>query len=114
MDVSEELYTAVLCGALAGTIAKTAVAPAERVKMSFQTSSDRFTLRDALRRGSRIIQEEGVIWLWRGHSTTIVRVAPYAGLSYAIHDITEKGKPFNMDRRRRNMCINSGGFLMQL
>jgi len=31
----------------------------------------------------------GVLSLWKGHSTTIVRVAPYAGLCYAAHDYFE-------------------------
>jgi len=70
--------------------AKTAIAPAERVKMSFQTTSDSFTIGTALRRGRDIVQRDGVLSLWRGHSTTILRVAPYAGLSYAFHDAAER------------------------
>ncbi len=31
----------------------------------------------------------GILSLWKGHSTTIVRVAPYAGLCYAAHDYFE-------------------------
>ena len=66
------------------------MAPAERVKMSFQASKDRFSLRAALSRGASMAQTEGVLSLWRGHSTTVLRVAPYAGLSYAIHDAADR------------------------
>ena len=85
-----KIYETIICGAVAGVIAKTAVAPAERVKMTFQTSSSRFTLNAAWSKGLDIIYNEGFLKLWKGHSTTIVRVAPYSGLSYAFHDFSEK------------------------
>jgi solute carrier family 25 protein 42 len=77
------------CGAVAGCVAKTVIAPAERVKMSFQISSERFSLRAALLKGKRMVKDEGVRSLWNGHSTTIMRVAPYAGLQFAVHDHCE-------------------------
>lgn len=58
--------------------------------MSFQTTKDPFSLTAALRRGVVMARSEGILSLWRGHSTTVLRVAPYAGLSYAIHDMTER------------------------
>lgn len=58
--------------------------------MSFQTTKDAFSLTAALRRGVVMARSEGILSLWRGHSTTVLRVAPYAGLSYAIHDLTER------------------------
>ena len=78
-----------MCGAVAGSVAKTIIAPAERVKMHFQISSDKFTARAALQRGLNMIKDEGVISLWYGHSTTLIRVAPYAGLQFAVHDHME-------------------------
>ena len=62
-----------------GVVAKTAIAPAERVKMSFQVSNEKFTLTSAFERGRYIASHEGPLRLWRGHSTTILRIAPYAG-----------------------------------
>jgi len=85
-----KIYETILCGAVAGIIAKTAVAPAERVKMTFQTSTSRFTLLSAWNKAMDIAKNEGFLKLWKGHSTTIVRVAPYSGLSYAFHDFSEK------------------------
>ena len=58
--------------------------------MSFQTTTDKFSLRAALRRGIDMARKDGVLSLWRGHSTTVLRVTPYAGLSYAFHDATER------------------------
>jgi solute carrier family 25 protein 42 len=65
------------------------VAPAERIKMSFQVSDEKFTYKSALQRGREYIKSGGFFSLWKGHSTTILRVAPYAGLTYAFHDIAE-------------------------
>jgi solute carrier family 25 protein 42 len=81
--------TTILCGSIAGIVAKTAVAPAERVKMKFQTSPDKFTIIKAIQYGDKIFQRGGLLSLWKGHSTTIIRVAPYSGISYAAHDYAE-------------------------
>lgn len=80
----------VLCGALAGIAAKTVIAPAERIKMTFQVSKEAFTFKAAGERFKHIVRTQGPISLWKGHSTTILRVAPYSGLSYAIHDYAER------------------------
>lgn len=98
--VSAELYlqkeikhnhviTSMVCGAFAGICAKTFIAPAERIKMTFQVSAEKFTFRGAFLRAKNVIMEQGVFSLWKGHSTTILRIAPYSGLSYAIHDYSE-------------------------
>ena len=96
MDISHELGTTVyfvesiLCGSIAGVVAKTAIAPAERVKMSFQISLDKFTLRSAFQRGKEMALKDGILSLWKGHSTTVLRVAPFSGISYAAHDMAEQ------------------------
>ena len=66
------------------------VAPAERVKLTFQVSKEPFSLLGALQRGKDIIKEGSILHLWRGHLTTVIRVGPFAGLSYAGHDYAEK------------------------
>ena len=87
---NRDIYSSLLCGALAGIAAKTVIAPAERVKMSFQISSDKFTFSEAGKRAMMMVRKEGILSLWKGHSTTILRVAPYSGLNYAFHDLAEK------------------------
>ena len=88
--VWHEMIEGVVYGALAGITAKTVIAPAERIKMSFQVSNERFSYHSAYLRGKKFISSGGFLSLWRGHSTTILRVAPYAGFSYAFHDVAEK------------------------
>lgn len=84
-----DVAVSMLCGAMAGALAKTAVAPIERIKMSFQISSNAFSLSRAFRHGEEIIRYNGFISLWRGHSATLVRVVPLAGISFAAHDYSE-------------------------
>lgn len=86
---SYDVFVSIICGSVAGAVAKTAVAPAERVKMRFQISSDKFSLTKATQHGVEIFRKGGIFSLWRGHSTTIIRVAPYSGISYAAHDYAE-------------------------
>lgn len=86
---SRDVVESVICGSIAGVVAKTAIAPAERVKMSFQVTNNKFTLYDALQRGRHMVKHDGVLSLWRGHSTTVLRVAPYSGIAYAAHDYAE-------------------------
>lgn len=86
----DKLYNSLFCGGVAGIAAKTCIAPLERIKMSFQVSQEKFTFKSAYLRGQSYIQNGGFFALWRGHSTTVLRVGPYAGLSYAFHDYSEQ------------------------
>ena len=87
---ANDAYSSIVCGAIAGICAKTVIAPAERIKMSFQVSSEPFTYRGVLHRTVGICRDSGVLSLWKGHSTTLIRVTPYAGLNYAFHDMSER------------------------
>ena len=87
--IHNDVYNSLFFGAIAGIMAKSVIAPGERVKMIFQISSEKFTIRKAMRKASSIICENGLLSLWRGHSATVVRVAPFAALSYTMHDYLE-------------------------
>ena len=73
-------------GAVAGTLAKTAIAPCDRVKIMFQVSDRPFSIRAALRHGGDIVRNEGVLRLWKGHSAMVARVLPYASIHFAAHE----------------------------
>lgn len=60
-----DTFSRVLCGGVAGIVAKTAIAPAERVKMSYQVSNEVFSLKGALLRGISMVKTGGVLSLWR-------------------------------------------------
>ncbi len=73
-------------GAVAGTLAKTAIAPCDRIKIMFQVSDRAFSIRAALRHGTDIVHNEGVLRLWKGHSAMVARVLPYASIHFAAHE----------------------------
>jgi solute carrier family 25 protein 42 len=82
-DVAKSLAA----GGLAGVVAKTVIAPLDRTKIIFQTTERKFSLSEALRELRRIAGDEGLLGLWRGHSATLARVMPYAGIQFLSFDV---------------------------
>ncbi|ETI20800.1 hypothetical protein G647_07142 [Cladophialophora carrionii CBS 160.54] len=78
-------------GGLAGCAAKTVVGPLDRVKILFQASNPQFAkytgswfgvvtaMRD-------INRQDGLRGLFRGHSATLLRVFPYAGIKFLAYE----------------------------
>ena len=91
-----------LSGALAGALAKSAIAPMDRIKILFQTNPDlRFDLRHLIRISSQIYSSSGVRAFWKGHTATLVRVIPYSATNFFVFDrarrLIEETLPFNMN-----------------
>ncbi|KAF3926601.1 Mitoferrin [Arthrobotrys entomopaga] len=80
-----------LAGGVAGCAAKTLIAPLDRVKILFQTSSPNFQkytgswfgFGNAVR---NIYHQDGFLGLFRGHSMTLVRVFPYAAIKFIAYE----------------------------
>lgn len=75
-----------LAGGVAGMVAKSIVAPVDRIKILYQVSSARFSLADVPRVARTIMKEEGVAALWKGNVATMIRVFPYAGVQFMVFD----------------------------
>ncbi|KIY01757.1 uncharacterized protein Z520_01895 [Fonsecaea multimorphosa CBS 102226] len=85
-----------LAGGLAGCAAKTVVGPLDRVKILFQASNPQFAKYTGSWFGVvtaiRDIQKnEGPRGLFRGHSATLLRVFPYAGIKFLAYEQIRAG-----------------------
>ncbi|KAH7913475.1 mitochondrial carrier domain-containing protein [Hygrophoropsis aurantiaca] len=81
-----------IAGGIAGCIAKTVVAPLDRVKILFQASNPDFqkyagSWSGAYKAGRAIYRDGGVRGLLQGHSATLLRVFPYAGVNFMAFDL---------------------------
>ncbi|KAJ5155001.1 uncharacterized protein N7500_010440 [Penicillium coprophilum] len=80
-----------VAGGVAGCAAKTIVAPLERIRILFQTSHSHFvqysTRWDGLIKAAGEIRTSyGIPALFKGHSATLVRVFPYAGINFVAYE----------------------------
>lgn len=85
------LWRSGVAGGVAGSVAKTIVAPLDRVKILFQASNPQFAKYSGSWAGvahaMRIIyQQDGVTGLYRGHSATLLRVFPYAAVKFIAYE----------------------------
>ncbi|CAM9293019.1 unnamed protein product, partial [Phaeothamnion confervicola] len=89
---SDAILTAkrILAGGLAGMLAKSVVAPVDRIKILFQVTNERFSFHGVQQLARSIIELEGHSGLWRGNSATMIRVFPYAGTQFMVFDTLKR------------------------
>ncbi|KAK0556681.1 coenzyme A transporter [Tilletia horrida] len=80
-----------LAGGVAGCVAKTAIAPLDRVKILFQANNPEFAKYSGRALGvfyaiGDIFRTKGPLALFQGHSATLVRIFPYAAIKYMAYD----------------------------
>ncbi|GAB2292478.1 Mitochondrial carrier protein CoAc2 [Dionaea muscipula] len=75
-----------IAGGVAGGVAKTAVAPLERVKILFQTRRAEFKAAGLWGSFVKIAKTEGVLGFYRGNGASVVRIVPYAALHYMTYE----------------------------
>jgi Mitochondrial carrier protein len=76
----------ILAGGIAGMVAKSVVAPLDRVKILYQVSSAQFHLTAIPGVMRNIVRTEGVTALWKGNTATMIRVFPYSGIQFMVFD----------------------------
>ena len=86
MTAKSSALESLAAGGVAGAVAKTVIAPADRVKIIFQVDPNRpFSVRDAFGVAKDIVRREGFLGLWRGNGVMMARVVPYAGVSFMTY-----------------------------
>jgi hypothetical protein len=73
-------------GGVAGAVAKTFVAPIERVKILFQVSTRQHLHIGIVGTLVDIAKNEGVRAYWKGNWANCSRVIPYAAVQYMVHE----------------------------
>jgi len=97
-----------LSGGLAGIVAKTSIAPFDRIKILYQTTKKPFTYKHAMQDALFICRTEGIRGLWRGNTATILQVFPFAAIQFAVFDfLKERFEPVMHTQSQRNL----GNFL---
>jgi len=77
-------------GGIAGTVAKTAIAPLERVKILFQIRSIHYPYQGVIKTLTSIVKNEGILGLWKGNNATVVRIFPYAAIQFFTYENIKK------------------------
>ncbi|KAF9961062.1 ADP/ATP carrier protein [Mortierella alpina] len=93
-----------LMGGVSGSISKTAAAPIERVKLLLQNQDEMLKsgrlshpykgISDCFK---RVVADEGVLSLWRGNNTNVIRYFPTQALNFAFRDYFRGLFNFNKD-----------------
>lgn len=92
-----------IAGAVMGGLVHTIVAPIERAKLLIQTQESNAALLRAHRRRfrgmadciARTVREEGVLSLWRGNGTSVIRYYPSVALNFSLKVISHHYFPKN-------------------
>ncbi|KAH9054967.1 mitochondrial carrier [Lactarius vividus] len=88
---ADQVIRSGIAGGVAGCVAKTVVAPLDRVKILFQASNPEYhkyagTWSGAFRAGAQIYKDSGTLGLFQGHSATLLRIFPYAAIKFLTYD----------------------------
>lgn len=76
-----------VCGGLAGMIAKTATNPLERIKMLSQTGEHGLKSTSIFGLYRSILQNEGIVGLWAGNGANLLRVVPAKAVVFSTNDL---------------------------
>jgi len=103
----QKTLSSLLCGGAAGAIARTTVAPLDRVKILIQTahlSGTEAKYNSILGTARQIVKDEGFLRLWRGNFTNCIRVVPHTATQFVSYDfykpfLIKEGQEMNIPTR---------------
>ncbi|GMI97924.1 CoA Carrier 1 [Hibiscus trionum] len=75
-----------IAGGTAGAIAKTTIAPLERIKILLQTRTDGFQSLGVCQSLRKVSKHEGVMGFYKGNGASVIRIIPYAALHFMTYE----------------------------
>lgn len=75
-----------IAGGAAGAVAKTSVAPLERIKILLQTRTEGFRSLGVYRSLKKVVKHEGILGFYKGNGASVLRIVPYAALHYMTYE----------------------------
>ena len=79
-----------LIGGVAGSIAKTVVAPLDRMKILYQTSNSHYKNMSILNVFKNIYKKEGIAGYFKGNLTQVIRIFPYSATQWLTFEHSYK------------------------
>lgn len=75
-----------ISGGLAGSVAKTLVAPIDRVKILLQVHSAHYEGYGILSTFFQVVRQEGPLALYNGNGAQLLRIFPYAAMQFTSYE----------------------------
>ncbi|KAL5074589.1 hypothetical protein RYX36_013573 [Vicia faba] len=75
-----------IAGGFAGALAKSSVAPLERVKILWQTRTGGFYNLGVYHSMNKLLKHEGFLGLYKGNGASVIRIVPYAALHFMTYE----------------------------
>jgi len=75
-----------ISGGCAGMIAKTVVAPVERLKIIYQVTSEKLTYKSMFEKSVKLYKQNGPTTFWRGNLVNIGRIFPLGAIQFGVFD----------------------------
>ncbi len=79
-----------ISGGIAGSVAKTLVAPIDRCKILLQVHSAHYDGYGIFESFYRIVQKEGFLSLYNGNGAQLLRIFPYAAMQFTSYETYKK------------------------
>ena len=88
-----------ISGGIAGCVAKSLVAPIDRVKILLQVHNTHYAGYGIFETFGQVVQKEGFLALYKGNGVQLIRIFPYAALQFSSY---ETYKSINKKLFRKN------------
>ena len=79
-DSNKKTLDYLLAGGTSGMIARTCIAPIERIKILFQIQKGSSSYVKLL---TDVLKKEGIKSMWKGNSAAVIRVIPYTSIQFS-------------------------------